>query len=88
MFYGNQNYILLHQHFELEFSIDQLCMCNPLLTSTQRFWEEAVLLWSSGILCMYIVMCKTTPKRTIYITYYLANPHRYNYEEHSYMLPR
>ena len=35
--------------------------------------------------CMVIMCKKTTPRKDI--TCYLGNPHRYNYEEHSYMLP-
>ena len=35
--------------------------------------------------CMVIMCKKTTPRKGI--TGYLGNPHRYNYEEHSYMLP-
>ena len=45
--------------------------------------------WVSGILCkVYGNRVQEDRPQEGYITCYLGNPHRYNYEEHPYMLPR
>ena len=61
---------------ELELSIDQLCMCNPLLTSTQlvAFHAGKRSVFYHGCQAYYACSNMQNHTQEEYITCYLGNP--------------